>query len=175
VRYTLAALVENHFGVLARVAGLFSRRGYNIESLAVGPTEDPSVSRMTIVMDGDARERDQMVRQLDKLVDVIRCAHIPGEDMVARELALIKVSAEPERRPAITQIVEMFRAKVVDVGHRTLTVEITGDEQKVNALIEMMGEFGIEEVARTGLVALARGANVMRLAAADAPVEEAAR
>lgn len=173
MRYTLAALVENHFGVLARVAGLFSRRGFNIESLAVGPTEDPSVSRMTIVMDGDARDRDQMVKQLDKLVDVVRCGHIPSEELVARELALIKVSVGPERRPAVMQIVQVFRGTVVDVDHRALTVEITGDERKVNALVELLGEFGIEEVARTGLVALARGAQAMRLPLPDPSLNEA--
>lgn len=162
MRHTLAVLVENHFGVLTRVSGLFSRRGFNIESLAVGPTEDPDVSRMTIVIEGEPRDRDQMVRQLDKLVDVICCGHISSQEIVARELALIKVGASPERRPAIMQIVEVFRAKVVDVDHRTLTVEITGDAQKVDALIELLTEFGIEEVARTGLVALARGATAMK-------------
>jgi acetolactate synthase-1/3 small subunit len=163
VRHTLSALVENHFGVLARVAGLFSRRGFNIESLAVGPTEDPTVSRMTIVMEGDLRDRDQMVRQLDKLVDVIKVESLEPEAMVSRELALIKVEAEPSRRSAVMQVVDVFRAKVVDVGRETLTVEITGDESKINALLDILAEFGVREMARTGVIALARGSRHMRL------------
>ena len=157
MRHTLAALVENHFGVLARVAGLFSRRGFNIESLAVGPTEDPTVSRMTIVVDGDLRMREQMLGQMQKLVDVIAVEALVPEATVSRELALIKVRAEPRHRSEIMQIVDVFRGQVVDVGKESLMVELTGDEAKVGALLEVLADYGLLEVARTGAVALARG------------------
>jgi acetolactate synthase-1/3 small subunit len=163
MRYTLGALVENQFGVLARVSGLFSRRGYNIESLAVGPTEDPSVSRMTIAMEGDDRVRDQMVGQMQKLVDVLAVQALQPDAMVSRELALIKVRADPATRAAIMQVVDVFRGQVVDVGKESLMVEITGDERKVGALLEVLGDYGILEVARTGAVALARGPEVLSL------------
>jgi acetolactate synthase-1/3 small subunit len=161
VRYTLAALVENHFGVLARVAGLFGRRGFNIESLAVGPTEDPTVSRMTIVIDGDERVRDQIVRQMSKLIDAIDVRSLAPEATVSRELALIKVRANADNRSQIMQIVDVFRGQVVDVGKSSLMLELTGDEAKVGALLEVLSEFGVLEVARTGVVALARGAESM--------------
>lgn len=161
MRHTLGALVENHFGVLARVAGLFSRRGFNIESLAVGPTEDPSVSRMTIVVEGDERMRDQMVGQMGKLVDVLSVRALAPESMVSRELALIKVRADHATRAAIMQVVDVFRGQVVDVSRDSLMVEITGDEAKVGALLEVLGDYGVLEVARTGAVALARGSEAM--------------
>jgi acetolactate synthase-1/3 small subunit len=166
VRHMLGALVENHFGVLARVAGLFGRRGFNIESLAVGPTEDPSVSRMTIMIDGDARVRDQMVHQMNKLIDVIAVLALEPDATVSRELALIKVRAGHQTRSQIMQIVDVFRGQVVDVGKDSLMVEITGDDAKVGALLEILADYGVLEVARTGAVALARGSAVVRQ---DAP------
>lgn len=158
MRQTLAVLVENRAGVLARVAGLFRRRGFNIESLAVGPTEDPSVSRMTIVVEGDDRTVQQVVRQLEKLIDVLQVEVLSPAESVSRELALIKVSAGPAQRTAVIQIVDVFRASVVDVGKETLVVEVTGEEDKVNALLELLQEYGIKEVVRTGKIALHRGA-----------------
>lgn len=163
MRYTLAALVENQFGVLARVAGLFARRGFNIESLAVGPTEDPTISRITIVIDGDERTRDQIVRQMSKLVDAIDVRTLAPEAMVSRELALIKVAATAAHRSQIMQIVDVFRGQVVDVGKSSLMLELTGDEAKVGALLEVLSEFGVLEVARTGAVALTRGAERMHV------------
>jgi acetolactate synthase-1/3 small subunit len=174
MRHTLGALVENHFGVLARVAGLFGRRGFNIESLAVGPTEDPTVSRMTIVVDGDSRAREQMVHQMNKLIDVIAVQALDPETTVSRELALIKVRAsDPHSRSQIMQITDVFRGQVVDVGKEAVMVEITGDGAKVDALLEVLSDYGILEVARTGAVALARGSAVLR--SDEEPVETGAR
>jgi len=169
VRHTLAALVENHFGVLARVAGLFSRRGFNIESLAVGPTEDATVSRMTIMIEGDPRMRDQMVSQMNKLIDVICVQALAPEATVSRELALIKVRSEPRNRSEIMQIVDVFRGQIVDVGKESLMVELTGDEAKVGALLEVLADYGVLEVARTGAVALARGPAAMNAETTEAP------
>lgn len=162
LRHTFGVLVENHFGVLSRVSGLFSRRGFNIESLAVGPTEDAQVSRMTIVMDGDGRMRDQMVEQLNKLVDVIRVEALAPDAMVDRELALIKVAADRHNRAAVMQVVDVFRGQVVDVSKESLMVEITGDERKINALLEVLEDYGVLEMARTGTVAIARGGHSLR-------------
>ena len=175
MRHTLGALVENHFGVLARVAGLFGRRGFNIESLAVGPTEDASISRMTILIDGDARVRDQLVHQMNKLIDVISVEALEPKDTVSRELALIKVRAGHDNRSQIMQIVDVFRGQVVDVGKDSLMVELTGDEAKVGALLEVLADYGLLEVARTGAVALARGAAVMRADGPDRPADDPAR
>jgi acetolactate synthase-1/3 small subunit len=173
MRHTLGVLVENHFGVLTRVAGLFGRRGFNIESLAVGPTEDPTISRMTILVDGDARVCDQIVRQMNKLVDVISVQALPAEGTVSRELALIKVRADHGNRAQIMQIVDVFRGQVVDVGKDALMVEITGDGAKVGALLDVLGDYGVLEVARTGTVALSRGSVTMRDGVeAAAPAEE---
>ncbi len=158
MRQTLAVLVENRAGVLARVAGLFRRRGFNIESLAVGPTEDPAVSRMTIVIEGDDRTVQQVVNQLDKLIEVLHVEAIKQEDTVSRELALIKVQAEASNRAAIIQIVDVFRANVIDVGKETLVIEVSGEEDKINALLELLQDYGIREVVRTGKIALNRGA-----------------
>ncbi len=157
MRHTLGALVENHFGVLARVAGLFSRRGFNIESLTVGPTDDASMSRMTIVVDGDERMRDQMVSQMGKLIDVLEVQALDPQATVSREIALVKVRATPERRSEVMQIADVFRGQVVDVGKESLMVEITGDDRKINALLEVLAEYGIIEIARTGVVTLTRG------------------
>ncbi|HBG22202.1 MAG: acetolactate synthase small subunit [Syntrophaceticus sp.] len=155
--HILAILVENQSGVLTRVAGLFSRRGYNIDSLAVGQTHDPGVSRMTIVVDGDSRVIDQVVKQLDKLVDVIEVSDISGDEHLDRELVLIKVEAEPEVRGEIMQIVDIFRARIVDIGHHSLIIECTGDAGKIRAIENSLKPFGILELVRTGKIAMVRG------------------
>ena len=156
-KHTLSVLVENHAGVLSRVAGLFSRRGFNIDSLAVGITEDPAVSRMTIVVDGDEYVVEQVSKQLNKLVDVIKIKKLDDNDSVSRELALIKVSANVSTRGEVLQIVEIFRANVIDISKSTLTIEITGSLDKVEALEDMLKPFGIKEIVRTGMIALERG------------------
>ena len=159
--HIISVLVENHFGVLARVAGLFSARGYNIDSLAVGETEDPHISRMTIVAKGDLRILDQIIKQLNKLVDVLKVQDITKDDHIARELVLVKVKCERKYRAEIMQIISTFRAKVVDVSHGHAVVEVTGQEGKVDALLESMEPYGILEVARTGLIALGRSSEVV--------------
>jgi acetolactate synthase I/III small subunit len=156
-KHTLSILVENHPGVLSRVAGLFSRRGFNIDSLAVGVTENPDVSRMTIVVDGDDYVVEQVSKQLNKLIDVIKIKQLDKEDSVSRELALIKVNASASSRAEIIQIVEIFRAKIVDVSKNTLTIEISGGTDKVAALEDMLKQFGIKEIVRTGTIAIERG------------------
>ncbi|MCS3919473.1 acetolactate synthase-1/3 small subunit [Candidatus Fervidibacter sacchari] len=155
--HTLSVLVENRPGVLARIAGLFARRGYNIESLAVSTTDDPKTSRMTIVVGGDDDTIEQITKQLNKLIDVIKVQDHTGEDVVERELALVKVNCELEQRPHVIQLVEIFRASIVDVGADTMTVEITGSSDKIDALIELLRPFGIREVVRTGKIILERG------------------
>ncbi len=155
--HTIAALVEDKPGVLTRVASLFRRRGFNIASLAVGKSELAGLSRMTFVVDGDQYTVDQATKQLDKLIDVVRVSDITSEDLVARELALIKVKSTPETRGEIIEIVQLFRANVVDVGTQTLVVEITGEEDKITALINLLEPFGIAEMMRTGRVAMVRG------------------
>jgi acetolactate synthase-1/3 small subunit len=144
MRHILAVLVENQPGVLTRVSGLFSRRGYNIDSLAVGQTHDPGVSRMTIVVDGDDQVIEQVVKQLDKLVDVIDVRDITVDEHVDRELVLIKVKAEPEIRGEIMQIVDIFRARIVDIGQNSLIIECTGDEGKIRAIENSLKPFGIQ-------------------------------
>jgi acetolactate synthase-1/3 small subunit len=161
VRHTLAVLVENNPGVLARVAGLFSRRGFNIESLAVGRTENPAVSRMTIMVEADDRVLEQVIKQLRKLIEVLKVQDVTKEEHVDRELALMKVNAEPAKRAEIIQIVEIFRAHIVDIGRKTMIVEVTGDEGKVNALENALRPFGLKELVRTGKVAMLRGTRDM--------------
>jgi acetolactate synthase-1/3 small subunit len=157
VRHTIAVLVTNHPGVLARVAGLFSRRGFNIDSLAVGETEDPAYSRMTIVVRADDRQLEQVTKQLFKLIDVLKVTDLTREDAVSRELVLLKVNAsDAAKRTEILQIVDIFRAKVVDVAENSLMVEITGDEGKVEGLLQLLRPYGIKEMARTGTIALLR-------------------
>ncbi|MBI4115549.1 MAG: acetolactate synthase small subunit [Candidatus Omnitrophica bacterium] len=156
MKHTVSVLVENHFGVLAHVAGLFSARGFNIDSLAVGETEDPTVSRMTIVAHGDERVIEQIVKQLNKLIDVIKVQDLTNEDAISRELVLVKVHASATNRSDILQIVNTFRAKVVDVSPHSLTVEVTGSEEKIDAMLELFRPFGIKEVVRTGTIALSR-------------------
>lgn len=159
MRHTISVIVENKFGVLARVSGLFSSRSYNIDSLTVGETIDPSVSRMTIVVRGDDRVLDQVIKQLDKLVDVIEVTDLPAGSYVGRELALLKVACESGTRTEILEIANIFRAITIDIGHKSMTLQITGAEEKVSAFIEMMKPFGILELARTGKVAMTRELN----------------
>src|SRR5437870_11605305 len=156
-KHTIAVLVENKFGVLSRVAGLFSARGYNIESLSVGETLDPSVSRMTLVVTGDEFVIEQVTKQLHKLIDVIKVSDLTDDDHVERELMLIRVNAEPQHREEILRTADIFRAKVVDVTPLSFTLEATGDEQKLEALVELLRPMGIQELVRTGKVAIARG------------------
>ena len=158
MRHTLAVLVENNPGVLARVAGLFSRRGFNIESLVVCRTENPAISRMTIMVEADDRGLEQVIKQLRKLIEVLKVQDVTKEEHVDRELALMKVSADPSKRAEIIQIVEIFRAHIVDIGRKTMIVEVTGDEGKVNALENALKPFGLKELVRTGKVAMLRGA-----------------
>jgi acetolactate synthase-1/3 small subunit len=157
VKHTLSVLVENRFGVLARVAGLFARRGYNIETLAVAPTEDASISRMTIVVAGDDTDLEQITKQLNKLVDVIKVNDYTEVASVERELALIKMAAEPGVRGEIMQIASIFRANVVDVGERSFILEVTGKTDKIDALTRLLEPYGIREVVRTGKIVVARG------------------
>jgi acetolactate synthase I/III small subunit len=163
VTHTLSVLVENKPGVLARIAALFARRGFNIDSLAVGETEDPSVSRMTIVVSVD-KSLEHVTKQLHKLINVLRIAELPHDGSVERELALIKVGVEPGKRAEVLEIVEIFRAKVIDVDPDSVMIEATGTPEKVNALEEMLLPFGVIELARTGRVALGRGAKGLKAA-----------
>lgn len=156
---TLSALVNDRPGVLARIAGLFARRGYNIASITVGSAEEPECSRMTIVSAGDDATASQMVAQLLKLVDVLDVRDISREKVVRRELALLKVRTDPKTRLEISHILEPFRAAIVDVGHASLTVEITGDTDKIDALIHLLTPFGVLQIARTGVTALLRAAS----------------
>jgi acetolactate synthase-1/3 small subunit len=157
--HTLSVLVENKAGVLSRVAGLFSRRGFNIESLAVGTCEEPTMSRMTIVVIGDDAQIEQVMKQLHKLIDVIKVSDITENETVERELALIKVSAEPgTSRAEVMQIASIFRAHIVDVGAKTVILQVTGDTEKIEALETLLGQYGVKELVRTGKIAVVRGA-----------------
>ncbi|HBU69057.1 MAG TPA: acetolactate synthase small subunit [Elusimicrobia bacterium] len=157
MRHTISALVENKFGVLARISTLFAARGFNIDSLSVGETEDPDVSRMTIVVRGDDRILEQVEKQLNKLVDVIKVIDFKGTAHLERDLVLVKVKADKTTRSEILQIVDIFRAKIVDVAADSLIVEITGDVNKIEAILLLLKPFGIKEMCRTGIIALARG------------------
>ncbi|MBI4268170.1 MAG: acetolactate synthase small subunit [Chloroflexi bacterium] len=157
-KHTLVALVEDKPGVLNRMASLFRRRGFNIESIAVGHSEIPNMSRMTIVVDGPTTMVEQVRKQLDKVIDVVRVSDITGDNLVARELALIKVKADSSStRSEIIQIVDIFRASIIDVASDSLTVEVTGDEEKIDSLLNLLRGFGIKELARTGRIAMVRG------------------
>ncbi len=158
-RHTLVALMEDKPGVLNRVASLFRRRNYNIESLSVGHSEEPGISRMTIVVNGNDRVVEQVAKQLEKLINVTHVADVSGKPSVMRELALIKVNAPPGARSEITELANIFRARVIDVAASSLTVEITGPEERVNSLINLLKPYGIAELARTGRVAMVRGVN----------------
>jgi len=157
VKHTLVALVEDKPGVLTRMASLFRRRGFNIESIAVGHSELPHLSRMTIVVNGSANMLEQVRKQLDKVIDVVKVSDITESDMIARELALIKVKATSATRSEIMQIVDIFRANIVDVASDSVTIEVTGDEEKINSLFNLLRGFGIREIARTGCIAMTRG------------------
>nr|WP_304358310.1 acetolactate synthase small subunit [Clostridium paraputrificum] len=161
-RHVLSVLVQNSSGVLSRVSGLFSRRGYNIDSLTGGRTEDEKISRMTIAIVGDNDTLEQVKKQLDKLEDVIKVIDLKNGNSVYRELVLIKVKADAEKRAAINEIVTIFRSKIIDVSVDTLTIELTGDESKISALIKLMEEYGIQELVRTGVTALERGDKTIR-------------
>ena len=160
-RFVVSALVQNHAGVLARISGLFSRRGFNIDSLTVGETMDSSVSRMTIAALGDEEVMEQLERQLEKLEDVLSLRRLHPESAVYRELVLVKVSASPERRADIVNIARIFRARIVDVSRQEMVLEVTGERNKIDGLIDLLGPYGVLELARTGLTALQRGASTL--------------
>jgi acetolactate synthase-1/3 small subunit len=156
-KHTLVALVADKPGVLNKVASLFRRRGFNIESIAVGSSEEPGLSRMTIVTLAGNAEVEQVRKQLDKLVDVVKVFNITGDSIVSRELVLVKVKATPATRSEVIQIVDIYRANIVDVAPDSLTIEVTGDEDKVESLVNLLRGFGIKEIARTGRIAMTRG------------------
>jgi acetolactate synthase-1/3 small subunit len=157
MRHVLSAVVQNQPGVLAHISGMLASRGFNIDSLAVGETEVPDLSRITFVVHGDDAELDQVRKQLDKVVTVVKVLDISSENFVERDLMLIKVNANPQQRLEVSLIVEMFRGRVVDITHDTLMVEVSGQEGKIEAFIELMRPYGILELARTGRIALVRG------------------
>jgi acetolactate synthase-1/3 small subunit len=157
-KHTLVALVADKPGVLNRMASLFRRRGFNIESIAVGHSELPHLSRVTIVVDGATTMVEQVRKQLDKVIDVVKVSDISGDDVIARELALIKVRATSATRSEIIQIVDVFRASIVDVASDSVTIEVTGDKDKIDSLFKLLRSFGIKEIARTGRIAMSRGA-----------------
>jgi acetolactate synthase-1/3 small subunit len=156
-KHILSLLVENKPGVLARIAGLFSRRGFNIQTLAVGPTDDPTLSRVTLTVDGALHPIDQVTKQLHKLVNVIKIRDLEPDEAVARELAMFKVSADGESRAQIMQFADIFRGKVVDVSKRSVTIEVTGTDDKIEAFERMVRPFGLIEMVRTGEIAISRG------------------
>ena len=156
MRHTISVLVENKFGVLTRVAGLFSGRGYNIDSLNVAPTHDSTASRMTIVTHGDESTVEQIVKQLNKLPDVLKVQDFRGGDFVDRELVLVKVAVDSKSRAEVMQVTDIFRAKIVDVQPKSLTIEITGNDSKVEKFLALMNTFGVQEITRTGKAAMPR-------------------
>ena len=158
-RHVLSILVENKPGVLARVAGLFSRRGFNIETLAAGPTDDAQMSRITLTVDGALHPIDQVTKQLHKLINVIKIRDLEPEETVARELALFKISADEDTRGQVMQFIDIFRGRAIDVSKRSLTVEITGTDDKIEAFEQMIRPFGLIEMVRTGEIAVSRGRN----------------
>ena len=158
MKHIISALVENKPGVLAHVAGMFAARAFNIDSLVVGRTEDPKLSRMTIVVIGDDKVLEQVRKQLAKVVPVVKVQDFAGQPIVARDLMLITISAPPEKRPEIVSLIDMFRGKVVDIAQKSLTVEVSGPESKIEALINVCRPYGIKSVARTGTIAMPRQA-----------------
>jgi acetolactate synthase-1/3 small subunit len=156
-RHTLSVLVENKPGVLTRIAGMFARRGYNIHSLAVGPTEDERVSRLTLVVGTEAVQLEQIIKQLNKLVHVLKIIELDPEQTVEREMQLVKVNADPVSRSQIIEIAEVFRAKIVDVDHDSITIEVAGNPGKLQAIVELLEPYGIRELVRSGTIALSRG------------------
>ena len=162
-KHVLSVLVENQAGVLSRISGLFSRRGYNIHSLSVGETENPSISRMTIVVEESAQTLEQIKKQLNKLIDVIKIIELEDSTAVYRELALIKVKTNEETMAKIIEIANIFRARIIDVDSESLMVESTGDQSKLTALINMLEPYGLKEVIRTGITALERGNKELKM------------
>ncbi len=162
MKHTISILVENEFGVLSRVSGLFSGRGFNIESLCVAETMETGVSRMTIVTRGNEKIIEQILKQLNKLVCVIKVVDMTKGEFVERELVLIKVGAEADTKPEILRLVDIFRGKIIDVSGTSYTIEVTGDEGKIGAIIEMLSPLGIQEIARTGKVAILRGSQTLK-------------
>ena len=162
MKHVIAVIVENKSGVLTRIAGLFSRRSFNIDSLSVGATDNPDYSRMTISVHGDRDTLEQVIKQLSKLINVIRVSELDPTESVERELALIKVSADKQSRSEIMQIVNIFRARIIDVSHRSMIIEVTGDEEKIDAFTQMLRQFGIKEVVRTGKISMVRGARTIK-------------
>jgi acetolactate synthase I/III small subunit len=162
MRHTIAVITENKSGVLTRIAGLFSRRSFNIDGLSVGATDNPEYSRMTITVEGDNDILEQVIKQLSKLINVIRVSELVPAESVERELAIIKVTADKESRSEIMQIVNIFRAKIIDVSARSMIIEVTGDEEKINAIVQLLRQFGIKEMARTGKVSMIRGTRVIK-------------
>lgn len=156
MRHTISVVVENKFGVLTRIAGMFSGRGYNIDTMNVGPTHDEKTSRMTLVVRGDDKTIDQVIKQLNKLVEVIEVQDFHEGEYIDRELVLVKVKVNPTSRAEIMQMCDIFRAKIVDVQPKTMTIEITGNESKITKFLMLMGNFGIIDLSRTGKIALAR-------------------
>jgi len=165
-QHIVSVLVENRAGTLSRVSGLFSRRGFNIDSLTVGETEDPSISRMTIAVTGEERVLEQIVKQLEKLIDVIAVRELEPSSCLRREIILVKIGADEKTRPAVLEITDIFRARIVDVSQTTITVEATGNLEKLNGLLLLLRPYGVLELARTGLVALERGLNVLSVKSA---------
>lgn len=156
-RHTLSVLVENKPGVLTRIAGMFARRGYNIHSLAVGPTDDERVSRLTIVVGTEAVQLEQVIKQLNKLVHVLKIVELDPEDSVEREMQLVKVTADADNRSQIIELADVFRAKIVDVDHDSITIEAAGSPGKLEAMVELLQPYGIREMVRSGTISLARG------------------
>ncbi len=157
MKHVISVLVENKVGVLARITGLFSGRGFNIESLAVGETENEDISRMTIVVSGDEAILEQIRKQLGKVIDTIKVTDFTGTDYVARDLMLIKVNVAPGKRSEIVELVNVFRGKIIDVAQKDMVVEISGPEDRLEAMLELLRPYGIKEVARTGRIAMNRG------------------
>ena len=157
MHYTISVMVENEFGVLSRVVGLFSGRGFNIESLCVAETEDPKISRITIVTEGNKQIVEQVLKQLNKLIPVLKVSDLTEHDTVDRELVLVKVKADNDTKPEVMRLIDIFRAKIIDVAPRSYTIEVTGETKKVNAFLQLLRPIGIKDVVRTGKIAIARG------------------
>ena len=162
-KYTLSVLVENSAGVLSRVVGLFTRRGFNIHSLSVGPTADDKISRITIEVKGDLYMVEQVSKQLSKILEVIKIKTLKDAEMVKRGIVLVKIKTNPKNRGEIIEVANVFRANIIDISPTTLTAEVTGSDQKIEAFMNMVEPYGIEEIARTGMTALERGANTLKL------------
>ncbi|WP_040196301.1 acetolactate synthase small subunit [Candidatus Soleaferrea massiliensis] len=162
MKHTISVLVENHAGVLSRISGLFSRRGFNIDSLAVGVTEDPTISRITIVVDGNDHTVEQVEKQLNKLIDVLKVRTIPSDELLKRELVLIKIEATPNERREIMDIVQILGARIIDLTVTTLTIEVTEKTENIERLLALLSEYSVKEIARTGVIALQKGSDTIK-------------